>query len=94
MSTTTTMPIQIRVDRETRNQANELFKALGTDMTGAVNLFLKQCVLTNSIPLKLRRPQYSRETLDAMAEAKRISHDPSAPHYHTVAEFREAMEAE
>lgn len=91
MSTTTTVPVQIRIDKETREQANELFKDLGTDMSGAVNIFLKQCVLTDSIPLKIKKPRYNEETEEAIDEARRISRDPNAESYHTFEEYQTAM---
>ena len=56
MATTTTVPVQIRIDINTRNEANALFKELGTDMSGAVNMFLKQCLLTGGLPfLSIKR---------------------------------------
>ncbi|WP_099832350.1 type II toxin-antitoxin system RelB/DinJ family antitoxin [Streptococcus suis] len=42
--------IAIRVDDELKNQATELYKELGLDMTTAVKLFLVQSVKTRSIP--------------------------------------------
>ncbi|MCK8625207.1 type II toxin-antitoxin system RelB/DinJ family antitoxin [Apilactobacillus sp. M161] len=44
--------IQFRVDRQTKEQANKLFKGLGIDMTNALNMFLKQAVREQSIPFK------------------------------------------
>lgn len=94
MSTTTTVPVQIRIDKATREQANELFKELGTDMSGAVNMFLKQCVLTDGIPFKVKRPRYSRELREAIEEAEELANNPDAPVYNTMEEFRAAMETE
>lgn len=39
MSTTTTILVQIRIDKNTRNEANKLFKELGADFSGAVYVF-------------------------------------------------------
>lgn len=64
MSTSTTIPIQIRVDKKTKEEASALFEELGTSMSGAVNMFLKQCVMTESIPLKIQRPRFSEELLE------------------------------
>lgn len=91
---TTTVPVQIRIDRETRKEANELFKELGTDMSGAVNIFLKQCINTGSIPFRIKRPHPSKELLEAIKEAETLIKDPNAETYHTMEEFRAAMEAE
>ena len=94
MSTATTVPVQIRIDKKTREEANELFRDLGTDMSGAVNMFLKQCVNTGSIPFRIRKPRYSKELLEAIKEAEAMADDPNAPKYETTEELFAALEAE
>jgi len=47
MSTTN---ISIRTDSETKSRAQQIFKALGLDMTSAVNLFLRQTVSMDGLP--------------------------------------------
>ena len=44
-----TSPTQIRIDSNVKTEANELFKELGIDMSSAVNIFLRQCVLSGKI---------------------------------------------
>jgi DNA-damage-inducible protein J len=46
--------IQIRVDAKTKREARKTLDELGLDMSSAVTLFLKNVVLTQSIPLNLR----------------------------------------
>ena len=87
-----TVPTQIRIDAETKKEANELFNELGMDMSGAVNIFLRQCILRGGIPFSIEIPQYSKETLDAMAEAKRISRDPDVPGYTNMDDLKKALE--
>ena len=48
-----TVPTQIRIDTEVKKQANELFGTLGMDMSSAVNIFLKQCILRGGIPFTI-----------------------------------------
>ena len=91
MSTTT--PTQIRINTNLKSQANALFESLGTDMSGAVNIFLKQCVLRGGLPFEVGLPKYKRGTLEAMKEAKKISKDDTAKTYTSIEEFRKAMEA-
>lgn len=45
--------VNVRVDKDTKERANEIYKRLGLDMSTAINMFLKQTVLTDSVPLKL-----------------------------------------
>ena len=49
-----TVPTQIRIDRNIKEQAGILFSGLGLDMSGAVNMFLHQCVLRGGIPFSIR----------------------------------------
>ena len=37
-----TVPTQVRIDANLKKQATELFSTLGMDMSGAMNIFLKQ----------------------------------------------------
>ena len=76
-----TVPTQIRIDAAVKKQVNELFSELGLDMSSAVNIFLKQCVLRGGIPFKVEVPQYSKELLDTANEARRISRNPDIVGY-------------
>ena len=40
-----TVPTQVRIDGNVKKQANELFAQLGLDMSSAMNIFLRQCIL-------------------------------------------------
>ncbi|MCI7130511.1 MAG: type II toxin-antitoxin system RelB/DinJ family antitoxin [Lachnospiraceae bacterium] len=84
-----TVPTQIRIDESLKKQATELFSQLGMDMSGAMNIFLKQCVMRGGLPFEVVVPQYKPEVLEAMEEAKRISKDPSTKRYSS---FSAAME--
>ena len=65
-----TVPTQVRIDENLKKQASELFSQLGMDMSGAMNIFLKQCVLRGGLPFSVELPQYKPEVLEAMEEAK------------------------
>ena len=58
--------IAVRVDDELKKEATAIFNELGLDMTTAVKLFLKQSVLTKSIPFKLGLYErgYSKEEVE------------------------------
>ena len=86
-----TVPTQIRIDRDIKEQAGALFSGLGLDMSGAVNMFLHQCVLRGGIPFSIEMPHYNKSTLAAMEEARRISHDPSVPSYDSMDDLKKAL---
>lgn len=46
--------IAVRVDDKLKKEASLIFNELGLDMTTAVKLFLKQSVLTRSIPFEVK----------------------------------------
>ena len=87
-----TAPTQIIIDADIKKQATDLFDELGLDMSGAVNLFLHQCVLRGGLPFKVELPRYSQSTLDAMEEARRISRDLDVRGYDSMDELRKALE--
>lgn len=87
-----TTPTQVRIDTDIKKEATALFANLGLDMSGAVNLFLHQCVLHGGLPFAVELPQYSDKTLNAMSEARRISRDPDAKGYNTMDELKAALE--
>ena len=86
-----TTPTQIRIDADIKKAAADLFDNLGLDLSGAVNMFLYQCVLRGGIPFSIEMPHYSEKTLETMAEAKRISRDPSVKGYSSMDELKEAL---
>ena len=88
----TTTPTQIRIDKNVKEQANALFANLGLDMSSAVNMFLRQCILRGGLPFAVELPQYNQETLNAMAEARKISQDPSAAGYSNMTDLINALE--
>ncbi|MBQ7566401.1 MAG: type II toxin-antitoxin system RelB/DinJ family antitoxin [Oscillospiraceae bacterium] len=87
-----TTPTQVRIDADVKAAATELFDRLGLDMSGAVNMFLHQCVLRGGLPFAVEVPQYAQKTLEAMAEAKRISADPDVPGCATMEELKAALD--
>lgn len=72
-----TIPTQIRIDVVVKEKATVLFSNLGMDLSSAVNVFLRQCILQGGLPFKVEIPRYNQETLEAMPEARRISRDPN-----------------
>lgn len=87
-----TVPTQIRIDSNVKKEANELFSQLGIDMSSAVNMFLNQCIMRGGLPFKVEIPHYSKEVLDAAAEARRISKDPNTPGYTNMDDLKKALE--
>ena len=94
MITMATTPTQIRIDSTIKEEATALFSELGMDMSSAVNIFLRQCILRGGLPFPVELPQYNKETLEAMAEARKISRDPDVKGYTSMADLKAALEAD
>ena len=84
-----TTVLQTRVDVETKKEAEELFDSLGLDTTTAIRLFLKQSINQQRIPFEIVPPQdsFSKNTLEAIEEAKKISRDPTVKSYSSAKEL-------
>ena len=87
-----TVPTQVRIDENLKKQAVELFSQLGMDMSSAMNIFLKQCVMRGGLPFAVEIPQYKVEVLEAMEEAKKISRDPNVKGYTDLKEMFEDLD--
>ena len=55
--------------------------------------FLRQCLLRGGLPFTVEVPNYSQKTLEAMAEAKRISRDETVTSYDNLADLKKALDA-
>lgn len=87
-----TVATQIRIDNDIKAEAVELFRTLGMDMSSAVNMFLRQCLLRGGLPFAVELPHYSSRTLAAIEEARRISADPTVPAYDSLADLKKALD--
>lgn len=68
--------IQVRIDEKTKKSAKKVLDRIGMDMSGAVKVYLKHIVITQSIPFPLLTEngltvKQEREILKASEEAKK-----------------------
>lgn len=68
MSATT---MNIRVDREVKDNAKMIFAELGMDLTTAVNIFLRQSIREHGIPFKLKLDIPNEETKKVLRESEK-----------------------
>lgn len=89
-----TISTQIRIDEATKQKAAELLEGLGLNLSDAINMFLIQVILHNGIPFEVKYPKLRPEVVEAMEEAKQISHDPNTKRYTSFAEALEDLNNE
>lgn len=82
MSTTTTF--SVRMDSDIKKQCESLYGELGMNLTTAINVFLRQSLRAGGFPFEVRLDQPNANTIAAMAEAKRITNDPTIKRYSDV----------
>ncbi len=87
-----TTNLNIRIDRDVKDQAEELFNELGLNMTSAVNIFLRTSIRKHGIPFELKLDVPSYITKAAIEEGRRLMADPSAPKYSSMADLKAALE--
>lgn len=87
-----TTNLNIRTDKAIKDQAEKIFNELGLNMTTAVNMFLRTAVRERGIPFDLKLDIPNETTAEAIEEGRRLSDDPSAPRYHSMAELKAALE--
>ena len=69
--------MNIRMDKNIKEQAQKLFSEFGLDMTTAINIFLRQSIREQKIPFELRLNTPNKETLDALEEVQQMKKNPS-----------------
>lgn len=93
MAKTTSM--NIRIEPKLKKDVEEVLNDLGMNITDAVTIYFKQIVLTDSIPLQIKRPRFNKETLEAIKEADEIiKHPENHKSYNSIYEIIEEIENE
>ena len=67
----------IKIDEETKKEAQKLFKDLGLSLSAAINIFLKQAIREKGIPFYVNSLPENSELAQTFEEAKQIKENPS-----------------
>ena len=63
--------LQVRIDDELKNQANEIFNELGIDLSTAVRMFLKRAVAVKGLPFEMTLDEINEEIRLAREERRK-----------------------
>ncbi|MBW9212913.1 MULTISPECIES: type II toxin-antitoxin system RelB/DinJ family antitoxin [Terrabacteria group] len=88
-----TTNLNIRIDKEVKDQAEVIFSELGLNMTTAINIFLRATIRENGIPFNLKLEIPNNTTIKAIEEGRNIARDSSVKGYSNIDDLREALEA-
>ena len=84
--------LSIRVDKETKEKANELFNKSGLTMITAVNMFLKTEIRENRILFELKLEEDPNKiTMKAIEEGRRIAKDDNVKGYNSIEDLRKEL---
>lgn len=63
--------LNIRIEPKLKKEVETTLNDLGMNIAEAVTIFLKQVVITDSIPFMIRKPKLNAETIKAIKEAEK-----------------------
>ena len=90
-----TASLNIRLDENIKKTAETVYSRYGLSLAEAVTVFIHQSCNIGGLPFDLRPSRYyNAETLAAMAEAERISRDPSVKGHRDMAAMFEELDAD
>lgn len=81
--------LNVRIDPETKSQAENLFSRFGLTVSDAVNMFLHQSIMYGGIPFEVRIPnKETREVLDDV-----LNHRNLVGPFETMEDLMEALDS-
>ena len=90
-----TSSINVQVNKKDKEQATNILKDLGLNMSTAINIFVKQIIKTNGLPFGVTNPKPSKELLEAIQEGEDILNGKvKTKKYHSVKELIGDLENE
>lgn len=88
-----TTNLNIRTDKEIKDQAEQIFAEIGITMSTAVNIFLRTAVREHGIPFALKIDVPNDTTAAAIQEGRKMLKDPTAPRYSSMESLKAALDA-
>lgn len=87
-----TSAINVQVDTQTKEEATNILKDLGLNMSTAINMFLRQVIKSDGLPFEVKNRKPSRELLESLKEAEDIINNPEKyKGYKNMDELKEAL---
>ena len=84
--------LNIRTDADVKAAAEQIFSALGLNLSTAVNIFLRQAIRQGGLPFEVKLDVPNEATAAAIAEGRALMRDKNAKGYTNMDELRAALE--
>lgn len=81
-----TTNFSVRMDKQVKQDSEQIFQELGMNLTTAINVFLRQAVRAGGFPFEVKLEQPNKTTLQAIQEANLMAADPDTVYYSDVDE--------
>ncbi|MGP1439091.1 MAG: type II toxin-antitoxin system RelB/DinJ family antitoxin [Treponema sp.] len=78
-----TTNINVRVDPETKANAEQLFSSFGITINDAINIFLHKSLMEGGLPFEMKQTRFNLETEMAIEEARLIMSGKIPAKYYT-----------
>lgn len=86
--------LNIRIDKDIKEQSDKIFNELGLNMTTAINIFLRTTIREHGIPFELKLDVPNDVTEAAIEEGKKLLNDSNVKKYSSMDELKAALEDE
>lgn len=83
--------VSFKIDDKEKVQAQELFESMGLSFSGAINLFIKACLNSRSIPFEIKAPSYEQILKNRIIEANNPEN--LSPSFNNVDKLMESLDA-
>ena len=84
--------LNIRTEKEIKEQAERLFNELGLTMTTAINVFLRTAIREHGMPFPLKLDVPNETTAAAIEEGRRIAADNTVKGYSSMDALKAALD--
>ena len=87
-----TTNLNIRMDKEIKDQADKIFQELGLNMTTAINIFLRTAIREKGIPFTLKLDNPNEETKKAFIEGDNMINDLTVKGYTSIDDLKKSLD--
>ncbi len=87
-----TTNLNIRMDKEIKDQADKIFAELGLNMTTAINIFLRTAIRERGIPFDLKLEIPNEETRKAFTKSDKMMNDTSNKGYTPIDKLKKSLD--
>lgn len=87
-----TSAINVNVDTQIKDEATNILKGLGLNMSTFINMALTQVVKRDGVPFEVVNPKPNKDMLEALSEVNEMINNPEKyPRYNNREDLKKAL---